>query len=92
MALTELLGGVLLWAEVLGATGRHEGLHYWNRLPTGLEIDLTRDQFRQGAHLGEPTVQQPIRLPTARMATRYDLYASRVRNCLGGSLPQGIPN
>jgi hypothetical protein len=91
MAVTELLGGVLLWAEVYRRDGEHDGLHYWNRLPTGLEIDLTRDQFRWGEQLGKPSVQQAVRLPTARMATRYDLYASRVRSCLGGSLPEGIP-
>jgi hypothetical protein len=92
MAVTELLGGVLLWAEVCRGDGQHDGLHYWNRLPTGLEIDLTRDQFRRGELLGQPSAQAPVRLPTARMATHYDLYASRVRSCLGGSLPEGIPS
>ncbi len=30
----------------------------WNRLPGGLEVDLTRDQFRNGEVVGEPTARQ----------------------------------
>ncbi|MGC7095319.1 YunG family protein [Amycolatopsis lurida] len=91
VAVTELLGGVLLWADVFRRDGRPDGLHYWNRLPSGLEIDLTRDQFRDGEYFGSSSVQQPIRVASARMATRYDLYARRVRVHLGGSIPEGIP-
>ena len=32
-------GGDLLRAEVNGVS------HYWNRLPSGVEVDLTREQF-----------------------------------------------
>ncbi|WP_425266400.1 YunG family protein [Amycolatopsis coloradensis] len=91
MAVAELLGGVLLWSEVFRRDGRPDGLHYWNRLPSGLEFDLARDQFRDGEHSGESSVHQPIRIATARMAARYDLFASRVRACLGGLTPEGIP-
>ncbi len=35
----DFMGGVLMRAEVTG------GSHYWNRLPDGTELDLTRDQF-----------------------------------------------
>ncbi len=91
MAVTELLGGVLLWSEVFRRDGRPDGLHYWNRLPSGLELDLTRDQFRDGEYFGESSVQRPIRIATARMATRYDLFACRVRARLGGLVPEGIP-
>jgi hypothetical protein len=91
MAVAELLGGVLLWSEVFRRDGQRDGLHYWNRLPSGIEVDLTRDQFRAGEQFGLASVQEPIRLPTARMATRYDLFAARVRARLGGPLPEGIP-
>jgi len=91
MALAELLGGVLLWSEVFGRDGRRVGLHYWNRLPGGVEVDLTREQFRAGEWFGPASVQDPVRLPPARMATRYDLFAARMRARLGGSLPEGIP-
>ncbi|MEV7043914.1 hypothetical protein [Amycolatopsis sp. NPDC051061] len=92
MAVAELLGGVLLWSEVFRRDGQRDGLHYWNRLPSGIELDLTRGQFRAGEQFGPASVQEPIRLPTARMATRYDLFASRVRARLGGPLPEGIPS
>jgi hypothetical protein len=83
MALRELLGGVLLLSEVFDTDGEPDGLHNRNRLPTGLEIDLTRDQFRDGHSLGVPSVQQPVRHAGARMASRCDLFASRVRGRLG---------
>jgi hypothetical protein len=92
MAVAELLGGVLLWSEVFRRDRQRDGLHYWNRLPSGIEVDLTRDQFRAGEQFGPASVQEPIRLPTARMATRYDLFASRVRARLGGPVPEGIPS
>ncbi|TLW93159.1 hypothetical protein FFT09_06970 [Saccharomonospora piscinae] len=90
MALTELLGGVLLCAGVTLRDGTPNGMHYWNRLDNGLEIDITRDQFRDGEKLGHPSTETPRRLPTARMATRYDLYAARVRDRLGCYVPRGI--
>src|SRR5260370_42181085 len=39
------LGGELLIAEVLRTDGSRQGVHYWNLLPDGTEIDLTRAQF-----------------------------------------------
>lgn len=91
MAVHELFGGVLLWADVYRDAESLGCLHYWNRLPGGLEIDLTREQFRLGERLGSPVVQEPVRSADARMATRYHRYAARVRARLGGSLPAGIP-
>ncbi|UOZ05068.1 hypothetical protein [Amycolatopsis sp. WQ 127309] len=44
-----------------------------------------------GEESGPVSEHEPIRCPTARMATRYDLFASRVRARLGGSVPAGIP-
>ncbi len=60
----------------------------WNRLPSGVEVDLTRDQFKRGEVLGEP-------MPRARPAEfepkhpryhRYETYlilSERVRTRLG---------
>jgi hypothetical protein len=28
--------------------GERRGYHWWNRLATGVEIDLTREQFKDG--------------------------------------------
>jgi hypothetical protein len=41
----DLLGGELLIAEVIRGGGSRQGVHYWNLLPDGTELDLTRDQF-----------------------------------------------
>jgi hypothetical protein len=30
----------------------------WNRLPGGIELDLTRDQFANGDVIGEPSVRK----------------------------------
>ena len=49
-------GRGLLIAEVRHADGTRQGVHYWNRLSDGLELDLTRAQFSRGAVVGIPEV------------------------------------
>jgi hypothetical protein len=39
LVVQDLFGGDLLRAQVRGVS------HYWNRLPSGQEVDLTRQQF-----------------------------------------------
>jgi hypothetical protein len=58
MTLYQLLGGVLLVSNV-SRGGVQVETHYWNRLPSGLEIDLTRGQFSQGETFGEPRIIDP---------------------------------
>jgi len=58
MVVHQLFGGVLLVSDVFRVGTRVE-THYWNRLPSGLEIDLTREQFRAGETFGEPKVIDP---------------------------------
>src|ERR1041385_223121 len=53
----DLIGGELLAADVF-LDGERVEAHMWNRLPSGLEVDLTREQFRRGEVIGEPTVRQ----------------------------------
>jgi hypothetical protein len=48
LVLQDLLGGDLLIASVLHSDGSHQGYHYWNRLGTDCEVDLTREQFTNG--------------------------------------------
>ena len=43
LTLHDLLGGDLLVAEVLLPDGSRQGVHWWNRLPDGREVDLTRE-------------------------------------------------
>jgi hypothetical protein len=77
----ELLGGEIVVANVLH-DGRRVERHAWNRLPSGLILDLTRDQFRNGERFGAPVVEEPVlahrnpeRLATlrARVQARLEL-------------------
>jgi hypothetical protein len=83
----DLLGGELLAADVF-LDGERVESHMWNRLPSGLEVDLTRDQFRRGEVIGEPTIRKrPAELdPTHPRFFRYEQYlvlSERVRRRLG---------
>lgn len=49
----DLLGGDLLIADVSGGIEENE-VRYWDRFPGGLEIDLTREQFRSHRIIGSP--------------------------------------
>jgi 8-oxo-dGTP pyrophosphatase MutT (NUDIX family) len=73
------LGGELLIADVHEADGSRQGVHYWNRLPDGRELDLTREQFRCGEVVGDPeTVARPADVTRGRLAGQYHLLAARV--------------
>lgn len=83
LVLSDLLGGVLLEADVF-IDGVQVEYHYWNRLPGGLDVDLTREQFRRGETFSEPreVVPQP---PGPAHAPGYVLLAERVRARLGAA-------
>ena len=82
VVLRAYLGGEILVADVL-RDGRRLERHAWNRLPSGLTLDLTRDQFRAGELLGAPTVQEPMLLGNAR--ERHALLAEHVAAALAAS-------
>jgi 8-oxo-dGTP diphosphatase len=68
-----------LMAEVHEADGSRQGVHYWNRLPDGRELDLTREQFRRGEVVGAPSqVERPDDDTRGRLAGHYHLLAHRV--------------
>ena len=75
----ELLGGDILIANVL-RNGRRVERHAWNRLPSGLTLDLTRTQFRDGETFEQPVAQEPLAM--RRTPERYELLAQRVRTAL----------
>jgi N-acetylglutamate synthase-like GNAT family acetyltransferase len=79
----ELLGGEILLANVL-RDGQRVERHAWNRLPSGLAVDLTRSQFRNGEEFEEPVAGEPL------MANheRYDLLARRVQRYLQRASPR----
>ncbi|WP_019871007.1 YunG family protein [Salinispora oceanensis] len=81
LVLRELIGGELLCAVVLRRDGSRQGMHLWNRLPGGVEIDLTREQFTV-----DEIVQEPVVLglgPLRRCVQQYALLRHRVRGLLG---------
>jgi len=82
----DIFGGDVLGADVFLDGERIEG-HMWNRLPGGLEVDLTREQFRNGEVIGEPSVRhRPARFePDHPRYHRYEAYVvlgERVRERL----------
>jgi hypothetical protein len=76
LLLCSVLGGVLVEAEVF-RDGQQVEYHYWNRLPSGLELDLTRAQFRRGELL-TPTRDLEPQAPGPRMAREYDALVTAV--------------
>jgi GNAT superfamily N-acetyltransferase len=79
MLVRSYLGGEILVANVL-REGRRVERHAWNRLPSGLTIDLTREQFKRAELLDEPLAQEPLGLGNAR--ERQSLLARRVEKAL----------
>ncbi|MGY1653083.1 YunG family protein [Geodermatophilus sp. SYSU D01119] len=60
----DLFGGELLLAEVLHPDGSRQGVHWWNRLPDGREVDLTLEQFTATETVQPPrVVARPPGLP-----------------------------
>lgn len=92
LVVNDLIGGELAAADVF-LDGRRIMGHMWNRLPSGIEIDLTREQFVQGEVLGEPRFV--VRPPDSVLADpaharhhrflQYQVLAERVRARLGSS-------
>jgi hypothetical protein len=82
LTIHDLLGGELLIAEVLRADGSRQGVHYWNLLPDGTEIDLTREQFASDEVIQEPRiVRRPAAVPK-RGAEQYLTMKQRVLTSL----------
>ena len=74
LTVNDLLGGDLLLAEVHHDDGTRVGFHYWNVLPDGMEVDLTREQFRSEEHVQAPRVVK--RPPGPRAARRRSTWCS----------------
>jgi hypothetical protein len=76
----DYLGGEILVAGVV-LDGQRVDRHAWNQLASGLVVDLTREQFRDGERLEEPAVDDVVRID--RSSERHELLAARVRAALG---------
>lgn len=80
IVLRELLGAEIVMADVHGSHIEGER-HAWVRLPGGLEIDLTTDQFRAGETLGPAAPDEPYVTDTG--VDRGAVLLERVRERLG---------
>jgi hypothetical protein len=94
LVLQEILGGELLLADVLNEDGSQQGVHFWNRLRGGLEVDLTRGQFTPSEVVQSPKIiDRPSDLSTGRLYPQYLALASAVEKRLSadagtrGSVP-----
>ncbi|MET9850821.1 hypothetical protein ACFZC6_45000 [Streptomyces ossamyceticus] len=85
----DVFGGELLVGEVRLPEGVQRGFHWWNRLPSGIELDLTREQFRQGQTVTAGRVVQRPAGPLPRRWKEYLLLRERVGEHLEG-LPAPI--
>jgi len=80
LVLQEIFGGELLLADVLNQDGSRQGVHFWNRLAGGLEVDLTREQFKSSEIVQTPrVVDRPDDLTTGRLYPQYLALASAVQ-------------
>jgi hypothetical protein len=86
LVVRDYLGGEIVAAGVVRDDVRVER-HAWNRLPSGLMVDLTRDQFRGGEQFEAPEPVETFLSPTT--FARYEVLAARVRAKLGGARRQG---
>jgi ADP-ribose pyrophosphatase YjhB (NUDIX family) len=90
LVVQDLLGGDLLVADVRESDGDSAGVHYWNRLAGGLELDLTREQFRAGQTIGGAReVARPADVTRGRLPGQYHLLSARVMRALTGPADGG---
>ena len=83
LVVQDLLGGALLLAPVHHADGTRQGVHYWNRFDGGVELDLTRDQFKRGEVIGSAEIAaRPRDLDQGRLAEQYRVLSERVSSRL----------
>jgi hypothetical protein len=73
----DFFGGDLMVGEVY-LDGEQNGYHWWNRLTTGVEIDLTREQFRSGQVVTPGRVVTRPPGPMRRRQSEYELLRQRV--------------
>jgi len=74
-------GGDLLEAEVLFQDGTRQGFHYWNRL-AGVEVDLTRAQFKNQEVVQEPRVIKRLPGLPWQAEEQYLVFLERVEAAL----------
>lgn len=81
LVVNKYLGGVIMKGEVEG----HKAPHYWNVLPSGEVIDLTKSQFGTAViEFSNAKKKYPKdMLKNKDFNKRYELLDSRVRTVMG---------
>ncbi|MFC5182746.1 YunG family protein [Actinomadura harenae] len=83
LVVNDFFGGRLVCGEVLTADGEPVCAHWWNLLDSGLEIDMTLEQFLDGQRVVRcETVERPLPYPRIRQ-DEYLLLRDRVAEHLG---------
>ncbi|MFC8374217.1 hypothetical protein [Streptomyces sp. NPDC057238] len=88
LVVNDVFGGDLLVGEV-HLDGTQHGFHWWNRLPSGVELDLTLEQFQRGQTVTAARVVTRPPGPLPRRWEEYLLLRERVIKCLG-PLPEPV--
>lgn len=78
----DLFGGDLMVGEVRLA-GEQHGFHWWNALPSGMQLDVTLEQFRRGQRVTAARVVSRPPGPLPRRWEDYLLLRERVSRHLG---------
>ncbi|WP_338596546.1 hypothetical protein [Saccharopolyspora sp. SCSIO 74807] len=86
LVLHDLFSGHLMRGEVR-INGEWVDYHWWNLLPGGVELDLTREQFAAHEIVGPGTTI--TRGPLKRMNEHYELLRERVFNALSPAREPG---
>ena len=76
LVIQDEFGGDLLRGVVRGVS------HYWNRLPNGSEVDVTRDQFDRWCPVDEAVRDRAYVLSFPETAVRYAILRRRVNDQL----------
>ncbi|WP_046502090.1 YunG family protein [Streptomyces odonnellii] len=66
----DIFGGDLMLGEV-HLDGEQHGYHWWNQLPSGVELDLTHEQFERGQTV---TARRVVARPPGPLSRRWDEY------------------
>lgn len=83
MVLNDLLGGKLIRGEV-HVDGVRTDFHWWNRLGTGVDVDLTREQFGpEEVVVGGDVIVRPPVSEWRRLQEEYAILRDRVAERLG---------
>jgi hypothetical protein len=77
LVVQDFLGGELLEGKVFVGEVQ-EGFHTWNKLPGGVELDLTREQFLPTEVVTPGVVVPRISGPDMRLAEQYAILRSAV--------------